>query len=237
MYKAAVVEDEQDVMEYIINTLSEGFQKKNLSVSFDGFLSGGRFLREFEKHHHYDMIFLDIEMPEIDGIEVCRKIRAISPGCLVVFISNKEELVFQTFEVQPFRFIRKNEFHKMLPSLIDALEAKLRESGRNILRISEPATGDVYSFDVSQILYIEAQRKDCCINTSSGKTVIRCQFSFLEELLTPYRFIKTHRSYLVNSHHIFYIGRNHLVLTNKEEIPISRGKIDEVKKKFLLYNT
>lgn len=125
----------------------------------------------------------------------------------------------------------------MLPSLIDALEAKLRESGRNILRISEPATGDVYSFDVSQILYIEAQRKDCCINTSSGKTVIRCQFSFLEELLTPYRFIKTHRSYLVNSHHIFYIGRNHLVLTNKEEIPISRGKIDEVKKKFLLYNT
>ena len=45
MYKAAVVEDEQDVMEYIIDTLTKGFQKKNLSVSFEGFLSFRRFLR------------------------------------------------------------------------------------------------------------------------------------------------------------------------------------------------
>ena len=54
----------------------------------------------------------------------------------------------------------------MLPSLIDALETTLSESGRNILQISEPTAGDVYSFDVSQILYIEAQRKDRCIQMS-----------------------------------------------------------------------
>lgn len=236
MLHAAIVEDDLEIQNYIRKTLIHSFQEKSLSVEFDIFSSGNAFLSMFEDHYHYDMIFLDIEMPEIDGITVCKRIRQIAPDSLVVFISNKEELVFQTFEVQPFRFIRKSQYDALLPSLIDSLIQKITYNNRKMIRIVEPVSHDIFSFDISQIIYIEAQRKDCRIVTTDGETIIRCKLMYLEETLSEYHFLKPHRSYLVNCKYLFYIGKTNLKLTTKEELPISRGKLPEVKQAFLSYS-
>ena len=75
MYQAAIVEDEPNILNHIKESLIDSFTKRQVPVAFDTFLSGTKFLRMFEEHYHYDVIFLDIEMPEIDGIEVCRRIQ------------------------------------------------------------------------------------------------------------------------------------------------------------------
>ncbi len=109
MFQAAIVEDEEVFLKRTRELLANTFKEKNVDVAFDFFMSGEELLPMIEQHFHYDIIFLDIEMPGMDGISVCRRIKEIAPDALVVFISNKESLVFQTFEVQPFRFIRKSE--------------------------------------------------------------------------------------------------------------------------------
>ena len=232
MYQAAIVEDDAAILEYLKNTLIQEFDKKGTTVAFDAFTSGTRFLEMYEAHYHYDVIFLDIEMPEIDGIQVCRHIRAQAPDSLVIFISNKEELVFQTFEVQPFRFIRKSEYQQLLPALVDAISQKLEEQTKHLIFITEPGSGDIFSFDIRNIFFVEAQRKNCLIVTTVGNSIVQCKISDMEEYLVPHGFIKIHRSYLVNCKHIFYIGKSSLQLTSGQELPISRGKVDEVKEGF-----
>jgi len=237
MYQAAIVEDNEKILQYLKESLTKSFEKKQVHVAFDTFTSGLRFLEMFEGHYHYDAIFLDIEMPEIDGIELCKKIKSIAPNSLVVFISSKAELVFQTFEVQPFRFIRKEFYQESLSSLTDSIVRKWTEERSHLLHLEEPRSGDLYSFCVSNILYIEAQRKDCLIVTTEGECTFRCKLMELESKLSDQYFIKIHRSYLVNCKHIFCIGKNCVKLTNGLELPLSRGKTEEIKQLFLQYNT
>lgn len=232
MYQAAIVEDEAEILEHLKETLINSFNEAHISMAFDTFCTGEFFLQTFNKHYHYDVIFLDIEMPGINGIQVCENIRQQSPDTLVIFISNKEELVFQAFEVQPFRFIRKSEYSKQLPSLIKAISKKLEEETKHFIFITEPGSGDIFSFDIRTILYIEAQRKNCVIVTEKNSTNIRSKISDIEKYLIPHSFVKIHRSYLVNYRHIFYIGKSSLQLTNGQELPISRGKVNEIKEGF-----
>lgn len=235
MYQSAIVEDEGAVRDYLAHTLRQAFQEANVAMEFDTFPSGRAFLALFERHFHYDVIFLDIEMPDLDGIALCRRIREVAPDSLVIFISNKEELVFQTFEVQPFRFVRKSQYQNSLPALVKALLAELDRRGSRFLQITEPASKDIYSFEVGRILYVEAQRKDCRIVTADGESLLRCKLMTLEEQLMPYGFLKPHRSYLVNCRYIFHIGRTAIQLTDGSHIPVSRDKLERVKEQFLHY--
>ncbi len=236
MYQAAIVEDEEMFLNSTKSLLAETFAAKNASVAFDFFLSGDEFLPMIEQHFHYDSIFLDIEMPGIDGISLCRRIREVSPDALVVFISNKESLVFQTFEVQPFRFIRKSELKEMAAPLVDSILAEWSKRTSKIIRFEESPGGDVYSFDASKILYVEAQRKDCIIYTSKDQTSIRIKFMDLEEKLSGYNFIKIHRSFLVNMDAVSQIKKDSCLLTNGTELPLSRSLKEQVKQEFLSHS-
>lgn len=70
MFQAAIVEDEAEILSYLKNTLIDSFNNRHVAIEFDSFSSGKNFLRTFNENYHYDVIFLDIEMPEIDGIQV-----------------------------------------------------------------------------------------------------------------------------------------------------------------------
>ena len=236
MYQAAIVEDEHSIAEYIKTMLTNSFEKQKISVAYDIFDSGSAVLKMLESHYHYDMIFLDIEMPGLDGITVCRRIKYIFPDALVVFISNKDELVFSAIEVQPFRFIRKSQLEFMAESLTSALKTELYRRNPQIIRITEPLSNDIYSFDVRKIIYVEAQGRKCDFITSENRTPVSCKFMELEKQLLPFRFIKIHRSYLVNSSSIFLIKKTCVILNDRTELPISRGKQEEVKQLFLKYN-
>ena len=233
MYQAAIVEDEEVFLNRSKELLADTFRERKAKVAFDFFMSGEEFLPMMEQHFHYDIIFLDIEMPGMDGITVCRRIREIAPDALVVFISNKESLVFQTFEVQPFRFIRKSELDEMVFSLVDSILAELARRQQKIIKIEESSGGDVYSFDVRKILYIEAQRKECAIVTEDGLTTLRSKLMTLEELLEDQDFIKIHRSFLVNLSSITKIQKDSVLLKNGHELPLSRNMREQVKQAFL----
>ncbi len=235
MLQAAIVEDERVFLESTRDLLAAEFDKRHVSIAFDPFSEGQSFLNELSQHFSFDIVFLDIEMPGIDGISVCRKIREMAPETMVVFVSNKEELVFQTFEVQPFRFIRKSELKEVAGSLVDSILTEIKRRSPQVLILQEPTGGDVFSFDVRTILYIEAQRKDCRIVTISNESVARIKLSDFETKVQPFSFIKTHRSYLVNPTHIAQIKKNCVLLENGQEIPISRGLYDKVRQDFISY--
>jgi len=236
MYYAAVCEDEPDISRYISKTLAVEFEKHNTQVSFETFDNGNKLLNMVNEHHHFDIVFMDIEMPEIDGITVCRRLREITEDTLVIFISNKDELVFSTFEVQPFRFVRKSHYDSLLPSLVPAVVAELQRRNPVNIKITETSSGDIFSFDINQVTYIEANGKTCFIHmNNSSETEVKIKLMNLEEQLSAYEFIKPHRSYLVNYKFISVIKKSNIELMDGSLIPISRDKVESVKHEFIKY--
>lgn len=236
MYQAAIVDDELDILNSTKALLADEFSKANTSVAFDFFTDSNDFLSMFESHFNYDIIFLDIEMPGIDGISLCRKIRQLSKDALVIFISNKEELVFQTFEVQPFRFIRKSELKELCCSLVESIINELKRRTPQTITITENNGGDVLSFDARNIVYVEAQRKECKLVTTSNTPTVKMKLMDLEEKLSAFHFVRIHRSFLVNMDFIFRITKTSVILTTGEELPISRGSSDALKQLFIDYS-
>lgn len=235
MYQAVIVDDEKEILDSTKAMLADSFNNHNVQVAFDFFTNSEDFLAMLEQHFHYDILFLDIEMPGLDGISLCKEIRKISPDALVVFISNKEELVFQTFEVQPFRFIRKSELRELTDHLVTSVISELQKRKPKTIKFTE-TNGDIISFDARTIIYAEAQRKECRIVTTGRDEIIKFKFMDLENALKDLHFIKIHRSYIVNMDFISKITKNSVILTNGEELPISRGSSEELKQQFITYS-
>lgn len=236
MYKACIIEDEESIRSFFKSTLERLFKLNSVPVIFDEFATGDSFIASFEDYSLYDIIFLDIEMPGINGIDVCKKIRQMKADPIIVFISSKESLVFDTFEVEPFRFVRKRFFDEMAPQVVKDLKIRLEEKIRKVVSVTESFSGNIYTFDLNNLLYIEAQRKDCCFVTKTENVIIRIAFQEVMELLSDFSFVQTHRSYFVNLMHVFYIGKDQIELTTKDVVPVSRSKIDYVKTEFLNFS-
>lgn len=223
MFQAAFIEDDFPIQRLLSEKLIHAFRQENETLMLTLYNDGSEFLKMIKEHYHFDIVFLDIEMPGIDGFTLAQRMRAEGSDVPLVFISNHDSLVFRTFEVQPFRFIRKQDFDAMLPQLVSDLLTKLRIDKRQSLFITEPGTGDIYSFGANSLLYIEAQQKDCRLVTGNGEVIIRCSLNQLEAQLQSCGFMKCHRSYLVNWRSIFIVGKTSIKLVNSEEIPLSRG--------------
>ena len=251
LVRAALCEDEEYVSDLLARSLRMEFVANGLGLEVDCYTTGDALLAALRAGAGYDVYFLDIEMPGTNGIEVCRQIRTDIPGAesgagaegapgipaspeaLVVFISNKEELVFQTFEVQPFRFMRKSHYVEEQSSVVRAIAAELERRRGHIVAITDSGTKQTYRVDVDQTLYVEVLGKRCQVHTTAGVIDVKCRLSDIEELLAGHGFLKPHRSYLVNSQFVFSMGKTELVLTDRTEIPISRNRVADVKHDFL----
>lgn len=234
MLHIAIVEDDEVVRNWLRDELIGHFSAARMKAEFDTFSTGDAFLSMAEAHFSFDAVFLDIEMPGTDGIRTARRLRAVQPEALTVFVSGREDLVYDTFAEKPFRFLPKSRLAEMLPKTVAALAEELRLRREKMLVFTD-SSGDVYSFSLGKILYIEARNKDCRIVTAENETLLRCRLMDIESALPRDGFIKIHRSYVVNAASIYYIGKQSVTLDSGEELPLSRNRAGEVRTAFLRF--
>lgn len=234
MLHIAIVEDDAVMRRFLREKLSEYFTAERCPAEYDLFSSGDSFLASAREHYLFDAVFLDIEMPGTEGIETARRFIRMQPESRIIFVSNREDLVYDTFAVRPFRFLPKSRLQQRLPEAVEALIEESRSSLADRLIFSN-STGDMFSFSQRTIVYIEARNKDCRIVTADGEQDVRCRLTDIEGKLPRDKFIKIHRSYIVNASYIYLIGRLSITLTTGEELPLSRNRTQEVRRAFLLF--
>lgn len=236
MYRFAVCEDEAESLRFLSAHLKKNFLNRGIQVELDSYHSGMELIKGVEEGKNYDVIYLDIAMPEVDGFEVCRRLKTWESDSLVVFISNNERLVFDSFRLQPFRFIRKEDFLQEIDGLVEDIVHQLNKQNTQLIFVKEPRSGKDFFFSTKATLYIEAQGKNCKISERDRDVLVKCRFSDMQRLFEGYGFIQVHRSYLVNYRYINAVQGYEICLDNGVSIPASRDRIPDIKKLIMIWN-
>ncbi len=177
----------------------------------------------------YDLIFLDIEMPEINGIELACNYRRNE--AIIVFVTNMESLVFDAYNTtETFGFIRKSHLKEDFSLIIKRINKKVSSTAS----IAVKNGNRIIKIRCSEIIYIEKSVNNVIIHTRNGVFSERNTITELEETLSQYGFERCHIGYLVNPDYIHYIDSTQVVLNNYERIPLSRRNVKRLKSVFTM---
>ena len=228
--KIAVCDDEEKSLEVIKRYAEYYFAQYGVEFSLHTYSSAEELLREAVQSP-YDICFLDIDMPDRNGIDLAEQINRGDNQTLIVFVSFREDYVFQSFRAHPFSFVRKSHFQEDMDRTIrDVVKLRTRQRDQNELcRIVDEA-GYEHVFLRDSICYLKAEEKYVDVVLTDGKKLLRCSMKNLERELAPYGMIRCHKSYIVNIRKVYAVKYDHLMMLDKTQIPIRRGMVGELKK-------
>ena len=228
MFKIAVCDDEKNICSSIENVILDYQKELCTELEVEVFYSGKELCRAIDNEERFDLIFLDIEMDLLNGIEVGIKIRQEKDDYItkIVFVSGTEQYYRQLFNVQPLNFILKP---------IDPL--KIRENIKLAMKLSNQLDGlftykkrqEVYKIDVKDILYFESMDREIRMLTIKGEEKF---YGKLEDVLAQvgkYQFMQIHKSYIVSYNQVTQFKYEQVLLANGECLPISQSRRKEIR--------
>ncbi|MBR1675539.1 MAG: response regulator transcription factor [Eubacterium sp.] len=202
----------------------------SLDVLVDEYSDGRELIKNFEKNP-YDMVFLDIEMPAMDGITLAKKLRALSEGLFIVFLTGHVEYALTGYEVNALRYLTKPVDPDKLKEVLKYVSDKAKSKQQLLIR----EEGEEVLLDVENIVFLEAQNQYIRIKTDSGEHLVRYNISDYEKELTPFGFFRTHRSYIVSLGKIKKLGKAEVLTDSGDTIPVSRGNMPILKERFYAF--
>lgn len=225
MIKIAVCDDKKIYVELISKTVSKEFKSHNIECTVKQYVSGDDFLSEHKKES-FDVVFLDIVMPDMNGFEVAKEIVKISDKTLIVFVTTESSLVYDSLDFRPFHFIPKSG-HEVLIERLKYVVSKLVLSlvDRKSVCFNLPYDDKRYLYP-KEIVTIRSKANYYIIRTDKNEEIqIRGKIDGAMELLPERLFARIHNRYIVNMTYIKKVDYPNLEITmnDGEEIDISRS--------------
>ena len=232
MIKVAICDDEQQMTTQIEELVIRAGIKRGVRVYTDIFFSAGSLMDYIRQGNEYDIIYLDIEMPQMDGIEFAKKLREMNSEAVLVYISAHTEYAIQLFDVDTFRFLQKpvdeDEFGKVFHQACDRII-----SGGKFFSYSYQKR--ICRVRLTSILYFESKGRTIQIVTTHGRESFYGKLDQVEEKLSgeTIRFLRIHKSFLVNLEQVEALSHSKVRLTNGEELRISEERQKLIQRQYL----
>lgn len=208
--------------EFLITILDEEL----LEYELIEYSSGEDLISNYNKA---DLLFLDIKMNELSGMDVARKIRGFDNNVEIIFTTSVEQYVFEAYEVRAYRYLVKPIEYEELKKQVKLCISDYLTKNSIISIDSNKATVKI---PIGEILYVEVMKKEVTIYTESKVYTIETRMKRVEEKLFNYGFFRCHHSYLVNLNKVSEI-RDKTIFINDEEIPVSRMRYKSLKTKLV----
>lgn len=227
MIRIAVCDDVAEICSELENIILDFQEQAGQKLTVDVFYSGEELVNYIKNGNSFDLIFLDIEIGKINGVEVGHFIRDELKDYItkIVYISSKSSYDRQLFDVQPLHFLPKPLDGE---KVINDIKLAIRLLEKENKTFSFKTGTQLYRLPVKEIIYFE----------SAGRQIKRISFNetfyfygtvdSVKEQLSKSRFIMPHRSYIVNYDNIVSIKKDEIKMCNGDIIPISRLKAKEV---------
>ena len=235
MIKIAFCDDDSSVLSDLHGLLALYRAENNKDIDDHTFHSPLDLIAEIERGTRFDILFLDVLMPGENGIDAATEIRNYDRNVKIIFLTSSAEFAVQSYTVNAFYYQLKPICTESFFHLMDAVLSQCEKEQASSL-ILHCKTG-ITRIKPAQLEYCEVIHRTLFIHLTSGK-VLECIGS-LDELgkqLIPFgSFLRPHRSYLVNLEYIQNLSYRAITMSCLAEIPLPRGKYNEIKNAFLEY--
>ena len=229
MLRVAVCDDCKQFADRFGMLLQDLFARMGVNCRPDSFYSGEELITAVEGHGIYDIIFLDIEMTGINGIETARYIRNKYPEAVFVFISAYSSYYEDAFDVQPYHFLLKSVNTKQLYAVLLRL-SNFVFTCQQVLTFSFDRIH--YRINIADIIYLESRQRTIQVVGRDFTYQFYGKLSEIENILSNYNFIflRIHSSFLVNTNYITIMQSGQVVMANGDALPVSASRRPTLKK-------
>lgn len=228
--RIAVCEDNELHREMIACLLNRYATEKSIPFAITSYQSGINLLYDTEEGAIFDIVFLDIYMDEILGIDIARKLRSAGYRGSIVFLTVSRDFALESYDVDADGYLLKPLDYTRLKNVLDSITNGTVPCAYPVCQRSS-----VINLLFHEILYIESQNAKCIIHAVSGETfTVYKTLNVIEKELNDQRFFRCHQSFLVNMDHVRQIDKEFL-LRNGESIPIRQRGIKPARETFMRY--
>ena len=228
----AIIEDSGQELSLLERCLQSYLSSRQVYRVIDTYTSGETFLENWPSKS-YDLVFLDILMEGISGIEVARKIRETDSECLLIFISSSKEYALQGFEVRAFDYLLKPLSEERFQKTMDLCQNELAKHIRYI-EVKESRT--LVKIPLNEIIYTDYYNHYIQIHTAARLIRSYQQFDVFSPLLLCYpQFLCCYRNCIVNMDHVDSVDKHDFVMENGERVPITRGNRNSIYQQYADY--
>lgn len=226
MIYIAICDDDNTICSQIENVLLDYTDRNYIKVKISIFNSGESLINFFNHGKVFDLIFLDIELENMNGVEVGRQIRKVLKiySTEIVYISGKDGYDRQLFDVQPLHFIPK----PINPSIIIKDFKLALERMQKLGGFFKYQKGyDTYKVPINKIIYFESLNREIKIVFINGEDFFYGKLEDIVLSISKFQFLQIHRSYLINYNHVAILRYSEVVMSDGSTLPISRSKRQE----------
>ena len=228
-----ICDDDARETEKLKSIIQQHLELNALDVDIYQTDSGESLVRKYsDEKFQFDIIFLDIEMKTLNGVETAKKIRNVNKDIIIIFVTGYSEYVYEGYDVHAFNYILKPYKKEKIIRILDESLSEIKALENNFLLLDLPNKG-LYKIKCSDIIYFKSDRRKVIAVTSDKQYSYYEKLSNLEKKLFK-SFVRIHQRYLVNIAFIDFITTNEVSI-NGNLLPISRQRHNEVMIKFAQY--
>ncbi len=225
----AICDDEPVLHKELKDALCMYGRDKNIPHLYTTCFTSGKEL--LESNEIFDIIFMDYQMKDMDGIETSEILRKNNDDTTIIFLSSYTSVVYDTFSVGAFRFLVKPlDMEKLYKALDD-----YRKSKENEKKLVIPTKDKTWNIPHSEIIYAEARKKHTLIRTTKNSYEVSKCIGEFEKLLTDTKFFRVHKSFIVNFDHISSYDKENIIFDNGEKAELSRNNYNDFRTNFLKF--
>ena len=199
MLRVAIVEDTNSDRALLQQYLRQFSQETGEECKISTFTDGVALLEAF-RPGLYDLILLDIQLPQLDGMSAARELRKLDQVALILFITNVAQYALKGYEVDALDYMLKPVSYFAFALKMKKAQRVLRERGQAARML--PFDGELRRVPLRSILYIEVTNHQLCFHTYEGDSVVSGSLKTWETDLSAYHFVRCNNCYLVNLVHV-----------------------------------
>ena len=232
--KIAVCDDDNNELDIIRNYFNI-YQNDNNNSFLIKYINSSVELASTARFEKFDVYFLDIIMPVMDGLSLAREIRTFDKSAPIIFFTSSPEYAIDSYSVKAFNYLLKPVNDKQLyATLDDILETFHNEQKNNIIIKNNSG---IHKINIADIIYAEALNRKVIIYLKNGMQISSTDvFLSICDMLTIHNeFMLPHRSFIVNMNYINTIKASEIHMVNNHVIPLAQRRISEIKKQYLTF--
>lgn len=226
--KIAVCDDQKEYRHFIIKHLNFYFNEHLIDLQTYECESGEALLASNEI---FDIVFLDIEMEELNGIQTAKELNRINKNTVIFIITAYQKYLDDAMDLNVFRYIDKPIQAKRLYNGLDKAIEQINNNGITFRTKDD----DIVTLRKSEIVFVEVKLRTVYVTTIDRRYVTREKMSFFRKNLTATYFAIPHASYIINFSFVKNYYRDHVIMKTGHTVSIAPKKQNEIKKKFIQF--